>query len=295
MNKRLLLYILLITSINSNAQIFKKYADGLHVNAFFHQQGINYYLGSVDQNGLAYYIQYDTVSSGFKYGEEFTQVRLQIYNGISWLCSPSVKIYSLHSIDAPRILDIQSIDGNVYITGSFDSSENNLGAGVLKFNGQNWETIGADLLQSFPDYFEVKQILGFNKQLFITGNFDSIPGLRVNGLLWYDGFTWKAVGNSPPYGFGGVSGTDNVYFSTVNDSLYAYNKNKIKPDSMVIGGDVYRRLAVFENGVFKQIYYPFEYLSNITTYNNQLVVIPTFQFNLHIINFSQVIWAMDIF
>lgn len=273
MNFKYLSFLIILSFSGLQAQMFRHYSAGLSINTFFHQQGINYYLGTSDEKGQLYFIHYDTISSGFQYGKEFSTVRLQIFNGLSWLNSKPVKLFSRNTVDAPRVLDLHYFKGKVYLAGSFDSSSNNMGSGLIAFDGSEWVSTNADLMQVFPDYFEVKQILNFDGNLFITGNFDSIPGLRVNGLLWHDGITWKPVGQSPPFGFRNLSGTGNVFFKVVNDSLYAYNKNKINPDSIEIGGTVAKKLAVFSDGGFIQAGHNSHLITAFAEYNQALISI----------------------
>jgi hypothetical protein len=258
-----------------NAQSFRKYGEGLNIRSFYHQQGINYYLTSSDSNENIYGIYYDTVSSGFNFGNEFTTIRLQIYNGITWLYTKPIKLFSKHTIDAPRILDIEYINGKVWICGSFDSSENNLGAGVILYNGQNWEASQLKLYQTFQDYFEVRQIIHVRNQILLTGNFDSIQGLKSNGIIYYDGNAWGPIGKSTPFGFNGPSNIGNVFFKKTNDSIYAFNKNKISPDSFDISGKTYRKIAVLRNKQFEQINIPFSHIAGINTYKNNLIVLPS--------------------
>ena len=272
---RLLLIISFLISSLSFSQTFIKHGEGLSVRTFYHQQGINYYLNTCDSNGNIYGIYYDTVSSGFNFGHEFSIVRLQIYNGITWLYSSPIKLYSKHAIDAPRVLDIKYINGKVWICGSFDSSENNMGAGVLIYNSSNWEASTIKLFQTYKDYFEVRQILNVKNQLLLTGNFDSIAGTKCNGLVYYNGNTWTQIGSRKPFGFNGVSNIGNVFFKKSNDSLYAYNKNKIAPDSFDISGETYRKLAVLRNNEFVQINIPFNHIAGISTYKKNLVILPS--------------------
>lgn len=276
MSKRLYTFLfctLLLSGLK--AQMFKHYGAGPEIRTFYHQQGIDYYLGTSDDKGQLYFVHYDTVSSGFQYGKEFSTIRLQIYNGLTWLCSKPVQLFSRNTLDAPRVLDLQHYNGKVYLAGSFDSSSNNLGAGLIAFDGSDWQSTNAQLMQTFPDYFEVKQILAFAGNLFITGNFDSTPGRRVNGLLWHDGSSWKPVGQTAPYGFRNLSGTGNVFFAVANDSLYAYNKNKINPDSIEIGGSISKRLAVFSAGGFTQSAHSGHLIASMTGYGQALVSINT--------------------
>jgi hypothetical protein len=259
----------------SFSQTFTKFGDGLNVRTFYHQQGINYYLSTSDTNKNVYGIYYDTVSSSFNFGNEFTQIRLQIYNGLTWLYSKPVKLYNKQSIDAPRVLDLKHVNGKIWISGSFDSSENNMGGGVLVFNGVNWESAQIKLYQTYKDYFEVRQILNVKNQILLTGNFDSIKGVKCNGIVYYDGVDWGPIGKTQPYGFSGVSSVSNVFFNSANDSLYVFNKNKISPDSIDISGRTYRKLAVLRNHEFEQIKVPFAHIAAINSFNKKLLIIPT--------------------
>ena len=275
MLKKLFLFLGILIIQYSQSQNFIHYGDGLNIRTFYHQQGINYYLTASDSAKNIYGIYYDTVTSSFNYGHEFSSIRLQIFNGITWLNTKPIKIYSKHTLDAPRILDIKFIHGKVWIAGSFDSTENNLGAGVLVFNGIDWQSANINLNQVFPDYFEVRQILSIKNQIVLTGNFDTMPGIRCNGIVYFNGFSWVPIGNSPPYGFNQVSNVGNVFFKQTADSIYAFNKNKISPDSFDISNKTYRKLAVLRGNQFEQLTCPFSYIGAVSNYLGQLVLLPS--------------------
>ncbi len=274
--KKLYLLILLTLSIGSiKAQTFIKKSNGLRINSFYHQQNIQYFLHTEDDNGTIYTVLYDTVSSGFNYGKEFSQIRLRIFNGISWLTTQPVKVYSKHTIDAPRILDILYFKGSIYISGSFDSSENNLGAGVLQYSSNNWSRVSDNLLQTYPDYFEVNKLYAYQNGIIATGNFDSIPGQMINGIAIYNGSNWSSIGTLGKVGFQNLSNTSNVFFYSVNDSLYVFNKNKIKPDSIEIGESNIKKIGVLRNGKIEQLPQPNGNINALGTYNKELTAVLT--------------------
>ncbi|HEY1047942.1 MAG TPA: hypothetical protein VGF79_15990, partial [Bacteroidia bacterium] len=256
------------------AQHFSRYGSVPDLVQFYHQQNINYHLYTSDKNGWIYGIQYDTVTSGFNYGHEYSQLRLKVYNGMTWVYTKPIRLYSKNSIDAPRVLDIQYFNGEVYICGSFDSSSFNSGSGIVKFSNQQWQSVGIDLKQTFPDYFEVNKMIPFDSEFLITGNFDSIPGERVNGIILYNGSSWKSIGKSGQKGFQNLSGNSNVFFHG-SDSLYVFNKNKIKPDSIEIGGENFKKLGVFRNGKFESIDGPFTYIAALSSIGKELIVVPS--------------------
>lgn len=271
-----LLYLFILFNMNFiSAQRYQKLGHGINPKTFFHQQNINYYLTCTDDKGKTYRIHYDTVSSSFSYGKEFTQIRLSVFDGISWLNTAPVRLYNKNTIDAPRVLDIKFYNQSIYICGSFDSSANDMGAGIIKYDG-NWQSVGTRLYQKFPDYFEVNAMHVFGKDLLISGNFDSSDIGPAKGLLVFEENTWKTIGEPQKKGFQGLSGTSNVYFFG-KDSLYAFNKNKILPDSIEIGGQIIKKLGVYRNGKFYQIEYPYPYISGLGSYQKQLVAIPCSQ------------------
>ena len=277
MKRQLLICLIFFVAMSSSAQTFLKKSNGLKIRTFYHQQNINYYLNTKDSNGNIYTVLYDTVSAGFNYGKEYSQIRLRVFNGMSWLSTKPIKIYSLHTIDAPRIMDIQCIGNTVYLSGSFDSSENDLGSGILKYSEQSWQRVASTIRQRHPDYFEVNRLHVFGRDLFISGNFDSIPGARVNGLLLLDKTEWKSIGSGVLKGYQNLSGNSNVFFYGSADSLYVFNKNKIKPDSIEIGDRVIKKLGVLRGNDFEQLDYPFQYIGALAEYNKQLVVLPSSQ------------------
>lgn len=276
--KRLLIICLVIFEVVSlSAQSFLKKSNGLQIRTFYHQQNINYYLNTKDSTGNIYTVLYDTVSAGFNFGKEYSQIRLRIFNGMSWLSTKPIKIYSLHTIDAPRVLDIQSIGNTIYLCGSFDSTENNLGSGIISYNNHNWQRVSSTIMQRYPDYFEVNRLHVFGRELFISGNFDSIPGERVNSLLLLDKTGWKSIGSGALKGYQNLSGNSNVFFFGGTDSLYVYNKNRIKPDSIEIGNRVIKKLGVLRGNDFEQLNYPFQYIGALAEYKKQLVALPSSQ------------------
>lgn len=275
MTKKLLHTVIVLLLANTlSAQRFSRFGYVPNLVQFYHQQNINYHLYTSDKNGGIFGIQYDTVTSGFNYGHEYAQVRLKVFNGTVWAYTQPIKLFSRHSIDAPRILDIQYYKGAVYICGSFDSSSLNSGAGVVKYSNQQWSSVGIDLKQSFPDYFEVNKMIIYGNELLITGNFDSIPGLRVNGIMLYNGSNWQSLGGSGQKGFQNLSGNSNVFFYG-SDSLYVFNKNKIKPDSIEIGGENFKKLGVLRNGKFESITTPFPYIAALCSKGKELIAIPS--------------------
>ena len=255
------------------SQHFEKLSNGMSIKTFYHQQGVDFYLTAADNNGQVYHLYYDTISSGFNLGKEFIQIRLQVYNGTTWLFSSPLKLYNSRTIEAPRVLDILYSNGVVYVAGSFDSTENDLGTGLVCFKEGKWQSLGLNLMVNEQESISVTQVLAVKEGLFINGNFDSISGYRVNGLLMLDNNSWKPLGRSN-FGYGAVSDPNNTFFRSVNNSLYVFNKNKIKPDTLVVAGTTIRKLGLYNNDSFIQLTKPSGLIGDLMAFNNQCWILP---------------------
>jgi uncharacterized repeat protein (TIGR01451 family) len=269
-------YLLVILSFLVSiaySQHFEKLSNGMAIKTFYHQQGVDFYLTTADNNGQVYHLYYDTISSGFNLGKEFIQVRLQVYNGTTWLFSAPLKLYNSRTIEAPRVLDLLYSKGVIYVAGSFDSTENNMGTGLVCFKEGKWQTVGLNLILTRQESISVSQVLAIKEGIFINGNFDSISGYRVNGLLMLKNNSWQPLGRSV-YGYGAVSDPNNTFFRSINDSLYVFNKNKIKPDSMVLGGTSIRKLGQFVNDSFVQLPTPSGLIGDLFTFDNKCWIFP---------------------
>lgn len=267
----LVLFYLIYTIANS--QHFEKLSNGMSIKTFYHQQGVDFYLTTADNDGSVYHVFYDTISSGFNLGKEFTQIRLQVYNGITWLFSSPIKLYNSKTIEAPRVLDVLYKDGAVYVAGSFDSTEFNLGTGLVCFKDGKWQSMDLELIVTEQESLSVTQVLSIKEGLFINGNFDSIPGTKVNGILLFKNNSWQPIGRNFK-GYGANSDPTNTFFRSLNNDLYVFNKNKIKPDSMVIGGATIRKLGIYTNDTFLQITQPQGLIGDLMAFNNKYWILP---------------------
>lgn len=250
-------YIYLIFSFvfvnTSFSQHFEKLSNGLSVQTFSHQQGIDFYLNQITDNGEIYNVYYDTVTSSFSYGKEYISVRLQIYTNNCWLFSKAIKLYATKDIIAPRILDLEAIGNTIFISGSFDSSENNLGGGFIQFSNGNWQSCGINFTQKYNEQLIVDKLYKFNNKLLVTGNFDSIQNNYANGILIYNNTgNWQNIGTGNLAGFNKLSNTSNTYFEVINDSIMAFSKNDNLNDSFFIGGKGFNKVAVLVGNNFTQ-------------------------------------------
>jgi hypothetical protein len=267
-----LLYIgFILIVLQSKAQNFQPLANGLTINAFYHQQGLNYHLCTSDENNFVYNVFYDTVTSNFNVGREYSQVRLQIYNGISWLFSPPVKLYSQYSIDAPRVLCINYFKGSIYIGGTFDSTDVGSNAGIVKFNGQNWESVGVKLIKTITNSVAVNKIEVYNGGMMLVGDFDSISNFKINGLINYDGQNWKGVGLDHQLGLIGNSNINNVNFRSINDTLFVFIKDITQLDSIQISNNKTGKCGFIDGLELKSKQDVKENISDLLSFQKQII------------------------
>ncbi len=263
----------LLTSGLAYGQHFEKPGKGVAVKSFYHPQGLDFYLSETDDKGNIYHLYYDTVTSGFNYGKELIRIRLQIFDGKSWLFSKPITLFTRKDVLAPRVLDMQWYNNALYLCGSFDSSENNLGGGVICFKDRNWTSNNLQLYKQNNLQIQVNKLYAFNNRLLITGDFDSIPGNRCNGITYYNGSNWTTIGSNNNSGFNGTTNLNSTYFEVVNDSLYVYKKNAISNDTIGIGGKKIDRLGVLRDNTFEQLTPTVGRVSHLIAFNNSLAAV----------------------
>ncbi len=254
-------------------QHFRKLGESPSIKPFFHPQGLNYYLHENDSFGNVYFIYYDSVSDGNGPSIETSKIRLQIYNGSSWFFSPEISLYSTNSSVPPRINDIQFYNQKIYIAGSFDSSEFNLGAGVLEYHSNSWHPLeNTRLFNNIKEQLNVSELIHFNKGLMMIGNFDSCTQFKCNGMLRINGTEVHRVIDLKT-GFNSMNDYSKFSYSVVNKKLYLYIKNNLNNESLKITGKSFTKIAQFEDSNFIQAPIPNQIINQVIGYNNNLAVI----------------------
>lgn len=274
MKKTVLIFALLISLCQTSwCQNFRKLGESPSIKTFFHPQGLNYYIHENDTFGNVYYIYYDSVSDGSNPNFETSKIRLQIFNGTSWFYCSEITLFSIHSSIPPRVNDIQFYNNKIYLAGSFDSSENNLGAGVLEFYENQWHALeNTKLYNNLNEQMNVNEIIKFNKGLMLVGNFDSCSQFKCNGLLRISGSKVHQINSIKP-GFNQTNNYSKYSFSAINDKLYLYIKNNLNQDSIKVTGKSFTKIAQFEDSNFIQAPIPNSIINHVVGYNNGLAVI----------------------
>lgn len=192
-------FVFLIICMNftiSDAQIFKHLRRGAPGAKRDTLSNSNYMQSTSDTMGNIYLLIVD--SSSFKevnYSVVSSKLtcHVEIWNGTLWIKTASVTLFnrkenSTDYIRDPYINSMVIYDGQVVLAGLFDSSSNNLGRGVVAWDGSQWQSIGNGLFMGYrykQNIYNhrcwVNNAFLFKGQLHIAGNFDSVPGKSVHG------------------------------------------------------------------------------------------------------------------
>ena len=106
--------------------------------------------------------------------------------------------FSWHSDSASSHGILASYNNGLYATKVFDNNTNEIKEGVYKWTGSydndntastGWENISGEVL-SDP---EINDMIVYNNQLLIGGDFETIDGLTIENFALYNGSSWSSV------------------------------------------------------------------------------------------------------
>ena len=114
----------------------------------------------------------------------------------------------------PNIYDIVEYDGNLIACGEFDRVGDEEIQGIMQWDGSGWAPLGDGLdgnIQGTAQVMFPHQMLVYNSELYVAGNFRYAGGVEVNGIAKWDGTTWTNIG----------AGFNNTVYSMIvfNDEL----------------------------------------------------------------------------
>lgn len=108
------------------------------------------------------------------------------------------------------IYDVIEYNGDIYASGEFNRNGGQVVNGIAKWDGTDWSPLGEGLTDPiFGQVIYPHQMLVFNGQLLVCGNFSTAGGTAVNGVAVWDGGAWSALGegfNSTVYALGVFNG-----------------------------------------------------------------------------------------
>ncbi|MFN8302081.1 MAG: T9SS type A sorting domain-containing protein [Saprospiraceae bacterium] len=110
------------------------------------------------------------------------------------------------------VYDILEYDNNIVACGEFNRINGLPVRGIAQWDGVKWDSLGSGLSGSFvngPPILYPHQMVLFNGDLIVCGNFTKAGGQTVNGIARWDGTQWHPIGagfNSTVYGIGVFNG-----------------------------------------------------------------------------------------
>jgi hypothetical protein len=139
------------------------------------------------------------------------------WDGSSW--SPVGSGVAYHDPNYGSIRHMETYNGELYVTGYFDTAGGLPIRNIARWNGTGWSTVGSTTFLSVPGPLAV-----YNGSLYVAGYFPNINGSEAFVAKW-DGNTLSAIGSAANFSL-----TDVNALCVYNGELYAAG------DSVSAGG-----------------------------------------------------------
>ncbi|RYE22610.1 MAG: hypothetical protein EOP51_12715 [Sphingobacteriales bacterium] len=138
---------------------------------------------------------------------------------------------NLGSYHASSLYDAIEYNGKLIVCGEFDRAGSNNISGIAEWNGSDWSALGTGLTDPITglNIYPHKMFL-YNSNLYVVGNFKKAGGVTVNGVAYWDGSNWHAMGdgfNSAVYGIEEYKGSlyaCGEFTKSGSDDLYSIAK-----------------------------------------------------------------------
>lgn len=85
-------------------------------------------------------------------------------------------------------------DGTIYVTGTFTTAGGGAAVRIARWNGSAWSAMGTGLTGTGIPNGQA-MATGLDGTIYVTGNFDNADGNAVNGIAYWDGNTFQAMGS----------------------------------------------------------------------------------------------------
>ena len=111
----------------------------------------------------------------------------------------------------PNIYDITEYNGRLFACGEFDRVGSEVVTGIMQWDGEKWTDVDGGLSANIPNTPPLlfpHQMIVFDGDLIVSGNFGKAGGQGVNGIAKWNG-TWSPMGegfNNTVYGLGIYNG-----------------------------------------------------------------------------------------
>lgn len=123
----------------------------------------------------------------------------------------------------PYALYEDSIDNVFYIAGNFSTIKGKYAYGICKWNGDSIAAMGCGIGRdcnnnTIGNQQPVRSIIRFQNKIFVTGGFDIVDNMTVNGIACWNGTNWSGFGQGLK-AWGGQGGVG-LNFKIFNNELY---------------------------------------------------------------------------
>lgn len=165
-----------------------------------------------------------------RYEQSIDSNWVQVYeNGVVNRFGPGVYLSTASgNSQLPNIYDILNYEDRIIVCGEFDRVGTQTIHGIMEWNGSDWQGLGTGLQGNISNTAPVifpHQLLEYEGDLLVAGNFREAGGVEVNGIARWDGATWSALG-------AGFNGT--VYAMAVfQGELYAGGSFTLSGSTMI--------------------------------------------------------------
>jgi hypothetical protein len=96
-----------------------------------------------------------------------------------------------------NIYDVIKYDEMIVACGEFDKVGEDSIQGIMQWDGNNWGELGSGLsgnIQGTAPVMYPHQMMVYNSELYVVGNFKNAGGIEVNGVAKWDGTEWMNLG-----------------------------------------------------------------------------------------------------
>ncbi len=257
-------------------------AGGVSVNNIARWNGSGWNsVGTGSANGVNGLVNALAVYNGELYvGGEFTSAGgvsanyIARWNGTSW---NSVGKGSGNGVNG-YVYALAVYNEELYVGGSFGSAGGVSANYIARWNGTSWDSVGTSSGNGVSG--GVRALAVYNGELYVGGNFtyanwtgSNPTSIRANNIARWNGNAWNSVGTGSENGVSITGLIPYVYALAVyNGELYVGGRF-IRAGTVVAGriarwnGNNWNSLTMINSGVSSG-----DYVSSLTTYNNELYV-----------------------
>ena len=164
--------------------------------------------------------------------------RISTWNGLFWTQLPTISATNVF-YGANNNLVVETHQNKIIVAGSFYTNDS-LIRGITQWNGSSWEALGGGLNTSrlIHDEFSIRDVVSFDDDLFVCGDFNLADGLPVMNFAKFSNGSWLDI----PSGIGDIN-----HLQVLDSALYAAGSFTL------IDGVLVNNLAQLKNGKWEAV------------------------------------------